>query len=102
MLIDPIGLPPAFASSDDALQWATSMVVDVETARGLCNTALPHEGSRSVRDQQRAERAYLMKHGAALGALGALLRCEVISTIAYHQLTDRVRATLTATTSGSV
>lgn len=83
-------IPPAINSPEEALRWAEALVTDVKLARAALNVP----GITPIRELQRLERIYLIKHGSALGAIGALLRLGMLELNAYNTLVGAVRATL--------
>ena len=90
-IVTPIPLlPPPLETPEEAERWAEALVRDVEAARAAMNVS----GDTPVRALKRLERAYLLKHGGALGAIGALLRTKHITAVAYNAFVERVRATL--------
>jgi hypothetical protein len=95
-------LPPPIETEEQALRWAEQMVSDCEVARAACDVPLLTNAKGTADALRKRERVYLMKHGAALGAIGALLRCQKISPVAYNTLAARVRMTLIGTVTGSV
>lgn len=89
-------LPTVIETAEQALAWCEELVHGVEAARVACDI-IPAAVSNQRAVQQRAWRTYLMQHGCALGAIGALMRVKLISPIAYNELTARVRSTLLPT-----
>ena len=95
-------LPPPIETEEQALQWLEELTHGVEGARAACDLALPSEGGVSARLQQRAYHVFCVKHGSALGALGALLRCRKISPVAYETIRARLMALLAPTITGGM
>lgn len=93
--------PPTFTSKDSALAWAEVMVEECEVARLACNVLIPDGTEALAVTQQRRARVYMIKFGAALGALSALLRTEHISPVAYNALVERANRTLKETVVGA-
>lgn len=87
-------LPPPIRTEAEGLKWAEEMVRECEDARSAIDAVDP-DGPGTARELRLLERTYLLKHGAALGTVGTLLRTEKIGPEAYNEFVKRVRATLT-------
>lgn len=88
-------LPPKISTPDAAIKWCEELVIDVELARIACDSP----ALVAVDDQKKAFHSYLLRHGTALGAIGAILRVGLIQDVAYNALVTRVRATMLPTVS---
>ncbi len=91
-----VELPPPFTSPDDAARWLDGEVAKLEAARAACDTLVPLDSAATMRQQQRAQRVYLLRYGAATGAGVALLRAGLISEAAYEGTLTRAQRTLFA------
>lgn len=67
-----------------------------------CDVPVPLKGETKQAAQQRMWRVFLIRHGAALGALGFALRTEMITPEHYAELTNLVRETLLPTQVGEI
>ncbi len=95
-------LPPPLKTPEERKNYLLEQVENVEGARVLCDVPIPLKGETPAAAQQRLYKVFLMRHGAALGALGFALRTQMIEPELYAQLTNRIRATLMPTQAGQV
>ena len=87
-------------TEDQAVQWMLELVVDVQGARFDCDVFYPGDKTRTVREQKRAERIWLVKHGGALGTVLALFRCGRLSQQAYDKMRKEILDTMVPTVVG--
>lgn len=77
-------------------------MADVEAARAACNVVIPDNNVVQAREQMKAYRVFMLKHGGALGVITALHRAGRIGDVAYNELRQRVLDTLAPTLVGVV
>jgi hypothetical protein len=84
-----------------AIQWMQSLIAELKMARAFCDVV--HTDQQfSVRQQRKNERVWLMKHGAALGTLLCLHRCDRLDTVAYNDMRKEIMETMQPTIVGAV
>jgi hypothetical protein len=87
-------------NAGQAKAWVAELVQGVLAAREACNVVYPNDVGATVRGQQRAERTWLLRHGAALGTILALFRCRLLSEAAYTAYRQQIMDTMTPTIVG--
>ncbi len=97
-----LDLPPPFASPEERLKYLGEQVDHVLAARAACDIAVPLRGETPKQAQSRLYRVFLMRHGAALGALGLALREGLVTPEQYARFTNAVRETLLPTQVGEI
>lgn len=87
-------------TEEAARNWVVELTQACEDARVMCNIRYPNDEGRTVREQQKAYRMFMVKHGSALGAVMALHRAGLLGDVAYNELRARVINTLAPTIVG--
>ncbi len=95
-------LPPPLRSLEERRNYLHDQVEGCLAARLACDVPVPLKGETTATAQTRLWRVFLMRHGAALGALGFALRTEMIDSVTYAKLTNAVRDTLLPTQTGEL
>lgn len=99
--VPSVELPPPLSSDSEVLGWVEQCVQDAESARLALQIAVPGVQSRAVtvHDMRQAERVYLVRLGAALGAAVTAYRLNKISSVAYNAFVGRAQGTTVLTRS---
>lgn len=87
-------MPAPIDTPEEAIKFAEFLVTECEKSRLGCDMYVPEGGETGAINQMKLQWVFLIRHGAALGGLGTLLRLGKIGPIAYNALVERVRATL--------
>jgi hypothetical protein len=89
---DDLAAPGGRLTTDEeARGWLLELITTTREARAAC------DGASSAADMRRLHSRFLVKHGAALGALMTCYRCGLLSDVGYHEMRKEVLDTLTPT-----
>lgn len=89
-------------TEDQARNWMLELIDQVRSARIACDVFLGHAHEVTVTAQRRNFRAFLVRHGSALGSLVALHRCGKLSDAAYNECREIILGTLAPTIVGEI
>ena len=87
-------------SEDQIKNWILELVEESVRARDACNVEFPGDRMATITHQRKAYAIFMVKHGAALGALLAFHRSGKIGDVLYNEMRERVLATLAPTIVG--
>ena len=99
-MVDLLEVHEQIETEAQAISFMEELVRGVKDSRISCNIAFPGDQSKTVGHQRKAYYVYLVKHGAALGALTTLHRCGKLGIVAYNTFREQVMGTLIATVVG--
>ena len=95
-----IELPPPLRSKEEILNYLREQVDHCVQSRVACDIPLPLKGESKAGAQNRLYKVFLMRHGAALGALGFALRTNQIDVEHYAKHRAELQGTLYVTMVG--
>lgn len=87
---------------EQAQNWVLELIEGVKSKRAECDIRFPNPSQVTKRFQEKAYTNFLIKYGAALGAVMALHRCRKLDDVAYNELRQKIVNLLLPTVVGKV